>query len=76
MDGGGSSVLISRSNTHRMIHLSTTQITWPTTVMMASRMNSTNRMNIKSMRLQTLSQAGDTNHHSGIQTTPNTPKQQ
>jgi hypothetical protein len=44
--------------------------------MMASRINRTTRMKIKSMRLQTLSQGGDTGRHSGIQTTPNNSKQQ
>lgn len=54
----------------------TNQITCPTTVMMVSRMNSTKRMMIRSMRLQSLGRAGDTDGRSGIQTTPNKPKQQ
>ena len=73
---GGLSSRLSRPKTHRIVALITTQITCPTTVMMASRMNSTKRMMIRSMRLQTLAQAGDTGSRSGIQTTPNKPKQQ
>ena len=48
---GGVSLLVLRSKVQRMISLMTTQITCPTTVMMASRINSTNRMKISSMRL-------------------------
>ncbi len=73
---GGLSSLVLVSKSQRRIALITTQITCPTTVMMVSRMNSTKRMMIRSMRLQSLRRAGDTQGRSGIQTTPNKPKQQ
>jgi len=51
MLGGLSLLLLPKSKTQRRISLITTQMTWPTTVMMASRISSTNRMKISSMRL-------------------------